>query len=140
MKLHPHKRPPSEYNPTPLKKESLRKHPYSHIGHQKEFKDDMFSDAIEGEPSHLEVNPTFSPSMPTLDVLFDPIFQPILDPDDISYALFPKSHDDPKNILRQQNHRNHEGYKDGQEEQRQWQECIKNCQEYTNNTCAIVKE
>jgi hypothetical protein len=117
MKPRPHKRPPSEYNPTSLKEESLRKHPYSHIGHQEEFKDDMSSDAIEGEPSHLEVNPTFSPSMPTLDVLSEPIFQPILDPDDPSYALSPKSHDDPRNPLRQPNHRNHKDYKDGQQEQ-----------------------
>jgi hypothetical protein len=117
MKPRPHKRPPSEYNPTPLKEESLRKHPYSHIGHQKEFKDDMSSDAVEGELSHLEVNPTFSPSMPTLDVLSEPIFQPILDPDDPSYALSPKSHDDPRNPLRQLNHRNHKDYKDVQEEQ-----------------------
>jgi hypothetical protein len=41
MKPRPHKRPPSEYNPTPLKEESLRKRPYSLIGHQEEFKDDM---------------------------------------------------------------------------------------------------
>jgi hypothetical protein len=34
--------------------ESLRNRPYSHVGHQDEFKDDMFSDTIEGEPSHLE--------------------------------------------------------------------------------------
>ena len=47
----------------------------------------MSSDAIEGEPSHLEVNPTFSHSMPTLDVLSEPIFQPILDLDDPFYAL-----------------------------------------------------
>jgi hypothetical protein len=111
---------PSEYNPTPLKEESLRKRPYSHIGHQEEFKDDMSSDAIEGERSHLEVNHTFSPSMPTLDILSEPIFQPILDPDDPSYTLSSKSHDDPRNPLRQPNHRNHEDYKNGQEEQRQW--------------------
>jgi hypothetical protein len=100
MKPHPHKRPPSEYNPTPLKEESPRKHHYSYIGHQEEFKDDMSSDTIEGEPSHLEVNPTFSPSIPTLDVLSEPIFQPILNTDDPSYALSPKSHDDPRNPLR----------------------------------------
>jgi hypothetical protein len=41
MKPRPYKKPPSEYNQTPLKEESLRKRPYSHIGHQKEFKDDM---------------------------------------------------------------------------------------------------
>jgi hypothetical protein len=118
MKPRPDKRSPSEYNPTPLKEESIKKRPYSHIGYQEELKDDISSAAIEGEPNHLEVNPTFSPSMPTLDVLSKPIFQPILDPDDPSYALSPKSHDDPINLLRQPNHRNHEDYKDGQEEQR----------------------
>jgi hypothetical protein len=74
MKPCSYKRPPSEYNPTPLKEESHKKCPYSHIGHQEEFKDDISSDAIEGEPSHLEVNPTFPPSMSTLDVLSEPIF------------------------------------------------------------------
>ena len=46
----------------------------------------MSNDAIEGGLSHLEANPIFSPSIPTLDVLFEPISQPILDPDDPSYA------------------------------------------------------
>ena len=46
----------------------------------------MSSDAVEGEPSHLEATPILSPSMPTLDVLFEPISQPILDPDDLSYC------------------------------------------------------
>jgi hypothetical protein len=78
--------------------------------------------------------------MSTLDVLSEPIFQLILFPDDPSYALSPKSHDDPRNPLRQPNHRNHEDYKDGQEEQRQWQEYIKNCLEYTKNTYVIVKQ
>ena len=45
----------------------------------------MSCDAIEGELNHLEANPIFSPSIPTLDVLFEPI----LDPDDPSYALSP---------------------------------------------------
>ena len=49
----------------------------------------MSSDAKEGKPSHLEANPIFSPSMPTLDVSSELIFQPILDPDDPSYALSP---------------------------------------------------
>ena len=44
----------------------------------------MSSEPIEGEPSHLEAIPIFSPSMPTLDVSF----KPILDPNDSSYALF----------------------------------------------------
>jgi hypothetical protein len=55
--------------------------------------------------------------MPTLDVLSKPIFQPILDPDDPSYALSPKSYDDPRNPLRQPKHRNHEDLKDDQEMQ-----------------------
>jgi hypothetical protein len=67
--LNSHKRPLSEYNSNPLKKGSLRKHPYSHVGHWEEFKDGMSSDAIEGESSHLEATPILSPSMPTLDVV-----------------------------------------------------------------------
>jgi hypothetical protein len=112
-----HKRPLSEYNSNSLKKGSLRKHPYSHIGHWEEFKGGMSSNAIEGEPSHLEVNPIFSPSMSTLDVLSKPISQPILDPDDPSYAFSLKSHDDPRNSLRHPKHRSHEDHKDDQEEQ-----------------------
>ena len=100
----------------------------------------MSSDAIEGEPSHLEANPIFSPSIATLDVLFEPISQPILDPNDPSYALSPKSHDDPRNPLRQPKNRNHEDHKDDQEEQRQWLECIKNWLECIKNSYAIVKE
>ena len=75
----------------------------------------MSSDAIEGGPSHLEANHIFFPSMPTLDVSSKPISKPILDPDNSLYALFPKSHDDP----RHPKHRNHEGSKDDQEEERQ---------------------
>ena len=41
----------------------------------------MSSDAIEGEPSHLETTPILSPSMPILDVLYKPISQHILDPE-----------------------------------------------------------
>ena len=85
----------------------------------------MSSDAIEGELSHL-ANPIFSPSMPTLDVSSKPTFKPILDPDESSYDLSPKFHDDPRNPLRQLKHRSHEGHKDDQKEQRQWLECIKN--------------
>ena len=87
------------------------------MGHWEEFKDGMSSDAIEGEPSHLEANPIFSTSIPTLDVLFELISQPILDPDDPFYALSPKSHDDRRNPLRQPKHRSHEDHKDDQEEQ-----------------------
>ena len=64
----------------------------------------MSSEPIEGEPSHLEAILIFSPSMPTLDVSF----KPILDPDDSSYALFPKTHDDPWNPPRYPKHRSHE--------------------------------
>ena len=114
---HLHKRPSSEYNSNPLKKRPLRKHPYSHIGHWEEFKDGMSSEPIEGEPSHLEAIPIFSPSIPTLDVLSESFSQPILEPDDPFYALSPKSHDDPRNSLRQPKHRSHEDHKDDQKEQ-----------------------
>ena len=86
----------------------------------------MTINAIEGELSHLEAIPILSPSMPTLHVSYEPIFQPILDPDDPSYALSPKSYDDPRNPLRQPKYRSHEGHKDDQKEQQQWLECIKN--------------
>jgi hypothetical protein len=82
------------------------------VGHWEEFKDGMSSDAIEGELSHL-ANPIFSPSMPRTDISFEPISNP----NDPSYALSPKSHDDPRNPLRQPKHRNYEGYKDDQNEQ-----------------------
>ena len=42
------------------------------MGHWKEFKDGMSSDAIEGELSYLEANPIFSPSMLTTDISFEP--------------------------------------------------------------------
>ena len=57
-------------------------------------------------------------------------FKPILDPDDSSYALSSKTHDDPRNLLRQLKYRSHEGH---QEEQRQWLKCIK-------NSYAVAKE
>ena len=89
----------------------------------------MSSEPIEGEPSHLEAIPIFSPYMPTLDVSF----KPILDSNDSSYALSPETHDDPRNLPRHPKYRSHEGHKDDQEEQRQWLECIK-------NTYAVAKE
>ena len=55
----------------------------------------MSSDVIEGEPSHLEANPIFSPSILATDISFEPI----LDPDESSDALTPKSLDDPRNPL-----------------------------------------
>ena len=79
----------------------------------------MSSEPIEGEPSHLEVILIFSPYMPILEVSF----KPILDPNDSSYSLSPKTHDDPRNLPK---HKSHEDYEDDQEEQRQWLECIKN--------------
>ena len=90
-----HKRPSSEYNSNPLKKGSLRKHPKSNSygEHLEKPKDGRTSDAIEGEPSHVEANPIFSPSMPTTDISFEPI----LDLNDPSYALSHESHDDPRN-------------------------------------------
>ena len=103
----------------------MKKHPYSHVVQWKELKGGMSSNDIEGELSHL-ANPIFSPSMPTLDVSSEPIFKPILDHNESPYDLSPKSHDDPRNPLRQLKHRSHEDHKDDQEEQRQWLECIKN--------------
>jgi hypothetical protein len=58
--------------------------------------------------------------MPILDVSSEHISKPILDPNDPSYALSSKSHDDPRNLLRHPKHRSHEGQKNDQEEQRQW--------------------
>jgi hypothetical protein len=78
----------------------------------------MSSDAMEGEPSPLEDTSIITPSMPTLNVLSKPIFQPILDPNDSSCGLSPNPHDDPRNPLRQPKHKSHEDHKDDQEEQR----------------------
>jgi hypothetical protein len=64
----------------------------------------------------------------------------ILDPDDLSYAIPPKSQDDPRHSLRQPKYRNREDHKDDQEEQPQWQQCIKNCLEHMKNTYVVVKE
>jgi len=113
LNFQPHKGPSSEYNSNPLKKGSLKKHLKSNSfgEHIEKLKGGISSDAIEGGLSHLEANPIFSPSMPTLDVLSEPI----LNPNDYLYALFAKSHDDPRNPK----HRNHEGSMDDQEEQRQ---------------------
>ena len=49
------------------------------------------------------------------------------------YDLSPKSHDDPRNSLRQLKHRSHEDHKDDQKEQQQWLEYIK-------NSYAVAKE
>jgi hypothetical protein len=84
----------------------------------------MSSDAVEGEPSNFGNYSILSPSMPTLDDLPQPIFQSILDPDDPSYALPPRSHDDPRNPLRQPNHRTHNDHMDDEEMLRHWQKCV----------------
>ena len=75
---------------------------------QQKLKGGMLSDAKEGGPSHLEANPILFPSIPTLDVLS----KPIIDPDDPSYILSPKSHDEPRNPQRHPKHRSHEGHKE----------------------------
>jgi hypothetical protein len=102
-------------------------------GHLERLKDGMSSDAIEGEQSHLESTPIFSLFMPALDIKFEPIFKPILDPYDSSYALSPKTHGDPRNPPRHLKHRIHQDHKEDQEEQHQWQKSIK-------NLCTIVIE
>jgi hypothetical protein len=98
--------------------------PFPYRAHWNKCKDGMSSDAIEGEPSNFGNYSVFSPSMLALDDLPQPIFQSILDPDDPSYALPPKSHDDPRNPLRQPNHRTHNDHMDDKEMLRHWQECV----------------
>ena len=112
-----HKRPSSEYNSNPLKKGSLRKRPYSHVGHWEKPKDGMTSDAIEGELSHFETNPIFSPPMLTTDISVESIVEPILNLNDSSYALSLETHNDPRNPPRHPKYRSHEGRKDDKEEQ-----------------------
>ena len=51
--------------------------PYSHVGHWEELKAKISSNAIEGELSYLEAIPILSPTMSTLHVSSEPIFQPI---------------------------------------------------------------
>jgi hypothetical protein len=94
--------------------------PFPHRAHWNKCKDGMSSDAIEGEPSNFGNYSIFSPSMLALDDLPQPIYQSILDPDDPSYALPPKSHNDPRNPLRQPNHRTHNDHMDDEEMLRHW--------------------
>jgi hypothetical protein len=89
--------------------------PFPHRAHWNKYKDGMSSDAIEGVPSNFGNYSIFSSSMPALDNLSQPIFQSILNPDDSSYALSPKSHNDPRNPLRQSNHRSHIDHMDDEE-------------------------
>ena len=79
-------------------------------------------------------------TIPTLDVLFEPISQPILDPDDPSYAPSHEDPDDPRHPLRQPKYRNHEDHKDDQEERRQLLECIKNWLECIKNSYVVAKD
>jgi len=116
----------------PLKRASWEKHHQLLLPserHWEEFKDGMPNDAIEGESSHLEINSIFSPSMTILNV-FEPISKPILDPDKSLYAPSTKLHKDPKSPSRHPKNRSHENYRNTQEEQQQWQECV----EHIRNT------
>jgi hypothetical protein len=116
-----YKRPSREHNSNPLKEESLRKPPKSnyHIRHREKSTHGISSEPLEGEPSYLEISSNLSPSMPTTDICFEPISEPILNSNDPSYALLPESYDDPRNSLRHLKHRSHEGHKGDQEEKRQ---------------------
>jgi len=93
-------------------------------GYLERLKDGKSSDAIVG--SHLEDNPILSPSMPTLDDFYEPIIEPILDPDESSNALSPKPPDDLRNPSTHPTHRNHVDHKEDREEQHQWLKSIKN--------------
>jgi hypothetical protein len=93
----------------------------------------MSSDAIEGEPSHLEATHIVSPSMPILNVLSALIFQPILTPM-IPLMIFLLSL-----MMTLEIHKDNQSIgiikdlKDDQQIQRQWLECMK-------NSYAIAKE
>jgi len=73
----------------------------------------------------------FFPSMPILNV-----FELILDPNKSFYSPSTKLHNDPRNPSRCLKNRSHENYRNTQEEQQQWKECV----EHTRNTHVIVKE
>ena len=122
-----HKRPLSAYSLNLPKKGSLRKHLKSNPfnGHLR-LKDSILSDAIEGERSHLEDNLIFSPSTPTFDDSFEPIFKPIPEPNNFYYALSLEPPDDPMNLFRHPMHKSHQDHKEDREEQHQWLEGIKN--------------
>jgi len=59
----------------------------------------MSIDAI-GLWSYLEATLILSPSMPTLDIEYEPVFKPILDYYGLFYALSPKPPDDSRNPSR----------------------------------------
>ena len=91
-----YKRPSSEYNSNPQKKQSLKICPYSQ---SEEFKDGMSSDAIEGQLSHIE-NHIHCPIMLTADINSRHIYKPSLDIEYSSYTRPSQPHDDPRNPLR----------------------------------------
>jgi len=77
----------NQYKSSLLRSASFRKYrqfafPPKNIRHWEEYRDGMFSDAIEGKLSNLGVNTILSPSMTTLNASPEPIYQPILDPND----------------------------------------------------------
>jgi hypothetical protein len=69
-------------------------------------------------------NPICYPIMFIDDTNSRPISKPILVFEDPPYARPFQSHDDPRNPLRQPNHRSYEDHEDDQERLRQWLECI----------------
>jgi hypothetical protein len=121
IKSHPYKSPPIDYNPDPFEEKSLSECPYK--GHWEELKDGMSYDAIEGEQSYIEDNTIFSPSMPRQDDFFEPIYKPILSPNESIHAFFFETHDDPRNLPQQPKFRSHQ---DHLEDQQQWLESVKN--------------
>ena len=86
----------------------------------------MSSDAIEGEPSHLEAILILSPSMPTLDIEYEPISKPILNHYGLFYALSPKPPDGSRHPSRYPVHRNHQYHIEDRQEQHPWLEIIRN--------------
>jgi hypothetical protein len=91
----------------------------------------MSSDAIEGERSYLESTPNLSPSMPTLDIEYEPISKPILQHYGLFYVISPRPPDYSRNLSRYPMHRNHQDHIEVREEQHPWLESIK-------NLCAIA--
>jgi len=121
-----HKRSFSAYSLN-FQRRSLRKLFKSnpHEGYLGRLKDGKSSDAIVGEQNHIEDNPIFSPSMPTLDDLYEPTIQPILDPDESYSALSPKPLDDPRKPSTHIILMNILDHQEDQEEQHQWLKSIK---------------
>jgi len=106
----------------------LLQHPYTGLDNTTfgRWKDGKSSDAIVREQNHLEYNPIFSPSMPTIDDFYEPTIESILDSNESSNVLFPKPPDNLRNPSTHPTHRNHLDHKEDQEEQHQWLKSIKN--------------